>query len=161
MRLPSTLAGLALLIAWSAAAQFTPPPAPTHWVTDTAAFITEKTRRSLDARLQKYERDTGHQVIVWIGRTTGGHVLEDWATRTFNAWGIGRKQYNDGVALFVFSEDRKLRIEVGLGLEKVLTNAVAARILSEVAVPRLKAGDRDGAIAATVDALLKSLDRKK
>lgn len=85
--------------------------------------------------------------------------MEDWATRTFNAWRIGRKDINDGVALFVFSEDRKLRIEVGLGLEQVLTNAVAARIIREVAVPKLRAGDQDGAIAATVDALLKALER--
>ena len=159
MKGAAALAGVALIAAFSAVAPFTPPPTPTRWVTDTAGFITKDTARSLDARLQRYERATGHQVIVWIGRTTGGHPLEDWATRTFNAWGIGRKNVNDGVALFVFSEDRKLRIEVGLGLENVLTSANAARIIAEISVPKLRRGDRDGAVAATVEALLKALDR--
>ena len=103
-------------------------------------------------------REPSRSRLQWR-RAPGEHALEDWATRTFNAWRIGRKDINDGVALFVFSEDRKLRIEVGLGLEQVLTNAVAARIIREVAVPKLRAGDQDGAIAATVDALLKALER--
>ena len=160
MRLLCVLAALALAAAARPGpAPFTPPPAPTRWVTDTAGFIRENTRESLDARLQSYERETGHQVIVWIGRTTGKYPLEDWATRTFNTWGIGRKDRNDGVALFVFSEDRKLRIAVGLGLEDVLTNAICARIVLQIAVPTFRAAEPDGAIVATVDARLEHLSR--
>jgi uncharacterized protein len=150
----AAVVGLMLLVAWTALAAFTPPPAPTRWVTDTAGFISESTRRALDARLEHYERDTGRQVIVWIGRSTGDEVLEDWAARTFQAWGIGKKGKDDGVAVFVFAQDRKLRIEVGYGLEDVLPDLVASRIIQDEALPRLRAGDPDGAITATVGALL-------
>jgi uncharacterized protein len=153
----STRAAFAALVLGAASialAAFTPPPAPTRWATDTAGFISEDTRRALDTRLENYERDTGRQVIVWIGRTTGDEALEDWAARTFLAWGIGKKGKDDGVALFVFSQDRKLRIEVGYGLEDVLPDVVASRIIQEVAVPRLRAGDPNGAITATVGAVL-------
>jgi uncharacterized protein len=139
------------------AAAFTAPPAPTRWVTDTAGFISENTRRALDARLENYERDTGRQVIVWIGRTTGDEPLEDWAARTFLAWGIGKKGKDDGAALFVFAQDRRLRIEVGYGLEDVLPDVIASRIIQEQAVPPLRAGDPDAAITATVGAILERL----
>ncbi|HZA12877.1 MAG TPA: TPM domain-containing protein, partial [Myxococcaceae bacterium] len=137
----AAIAALALLAGCSAFAQFTPPPAPSRWVTDTVGFISESTRRGLDARLERYERDTGRQVIVWIGGSLGDEVLEDWAARTFEAWGIGKKGKDDGVALFVFARDRKLRIEVGYGLEDVLPDLIASRIIQEEAVPRLRAGD--------------------
>ncbi len=139
------------------AASFQPPPAPTRWVTDTAGFLSEPARRALDTRLEQYERDTGRQVIVWIGESTGGVPLEEWAARTFEAWGIGKKGRDDGAAVFVFAKDRRLRIEVGYGLEPVVPDAVASRIVQEEALPRLRAGDPDGAVSATVGALLKAL----
>lgn len=154
-RLAAPAVGLALLIgAWAAAQSFRPPPAPTEWVTDPAGFLSEGARRSLNARLQRYERDTGHQVIVWIGRDTGGVPLEEWAARTFEAWGIGRKGQDDGVALFVLADERKLRIEVGYGLEGVVPDAIAHRIIDEQIVPRLGEGRNDEAISAGVSALL-------
>ncbi|HZA51698.1 MAG TPA: TPM domain-containing protein [Myxococcaceae bacterium] len=153
----AAIAALALLAGCSAFAQFTPPPAPSRWVTDTVGFISENTRRGLDARLERYERDTGRQVIVWIGGSLGDEVLEDWAARTFEAWGIGAKGKDDGVALFVFARDRKLRIEVGYGLEDVLPDLIASRIIQEEAVPRLRAGDPDAAMTATVSALVERL----
>lgn len=146
---------LAPLLAWAQA--FTPPPAPTRWATDTAGFLSPQTVRALDARLAAYERDTGRQVIVWVGKTTGDTTIEDWAVRTFEAWGIGRKGRDDGVALFVFSEDRQLRIEVGYGLEGDLPDALASRIIRDEALPRLRAGQPDAAVQATVGAILSRL----
>ncbi len=159
MRGKLTGAGLAavLLCLAALAASFQPPPAPTRWVTDTVGFLSEPARRSLDARLERYERDTGRQVIVWIGESTGDVPLEEWAARTFEAWGIGKKGRDDGAAIFVFSKDRRLRIEVGYGLEPVAPDAVASRIIQEEALPRLRAGDPDGAVSATTDALLRAL----
>lgn len=147
------------LLVWGAVVSgaFQPPPPPTRWVTDTAGFISEDTRRALDARLQQYERDTGRQVVVWIGQSTGDEPLESWAVRTFDAWNLGRAGEDDGVAIFVFAQDRKLRIEVGYGLEGDLPDAYASRIIQETAVPRLRAGDPDGAIDATVSAVLSRL----
>lgn len=152
-------AGLAaiLLSVAALAASFQPPPAPARWVTDTVGFLSEPTRRALDARLERYERDTGRQVIVWIGESTGDVPLEEWAARTFEAWGIGGKGRDDGAALFVFAKDRRLRIEVGYGLEPVVPDAIASRLIQQEAIPRLRAGDPDGAVSATVGALLGAL----
>ncbi|KFA93614.1 TPM domain-containing protein [Archangium violaceum] len=150
--LAAILLGLAAL-----AASFQPPPAPERWVTDTVGFLSEPTRRALDARLERYERDTGRQVIVWIGESTGDVPLEEWAARTFEAWGIGGKGRDDGAALFVFAKDRRLRIEVGYGLEPVVPDAIASRLIQQEAIPRLRAGDPDGAVSATAGALLGAL----
>ncbi|MBS2029289.1 MAG: TPM domain-containing protein [Deltaproteobacteria bacterium] len=156
MRRLSTLGGaLALgLGALLLLGAFQPPPAPTRWVTDPDGALSAPTRERLDQRLEAYQQATGHQVIVWIGRSTGDVPLEDWAARTFEAWGVGQKKLDDGVAVFVFMQDRHMRIEVGYGLEPVVPDAVASRIIREVAVPRLRAGDVDGAVSGSVDALL-------
>lgn len=139
------------------AASFQPPPAPTRWVTDTTGFLSEETRRTLDARLQRYQQDTGRQVVVWIGEATGGVPLEEWAARTFEAWGIGKRGKDDGVAVFVFAGERRIRIEVGYGLESVVPDAIASRIIQDEALPRFRAGDPDAGVSATVDALLRTL----
>lgn len=149
---------VALCASIALAQAFRPPPAPTRWVTDNAGFLSASTRAQLDARLQKYQRDTGRQVVVWIGRTLGDNTtVEEWAVRTFEAWGIGKQGKDDGVAVFIFAGDRKLRIEVGYGLEGDLPDVIANRIIQEAAVPRLRAGDPDGAVVATVDSLLRTL----
>ena len=72
---------LALLSSGARAAETPIPPAPSRWLTDTAGFLSAQTRASLDARLQAYEASTKHQVIVYIGDTTGGVPIEDWAVR--------------------------------------------------------------------------------
>jgi uncharacterized protein len=134
------------------------PAAPTRWVTDGVGFLSEATRRELDASLKRYEMETGHQVIVWIGDSTHGQRLEDFATRSFNAWGIGRKGANDGVAFFVFSDDRKVRLAVGDGLVAVLPDSTAAAILNEVVTPRLASGEKDQALAKGVAVTLRVLN---
>lgn len=111
--------------------------------------------RSLDSQLEGYERSTGHQLIVWIGTTTGDAPIEDWAVRAFQRWKVGRKGLDDGVALFIMSADRRLRIEVGYGLEGQVPDAIASRIINDVIVPRIQAGDRDAAVIAGTDALMR------
>jgi len=113
--------------------------------------------RSLDTQLEAYERYSGHQLLVYIGNTTGGVPIEDWAVRAFQAWKVGRKGLDDGLALFIMSEDHRLRIEVGYGLEGQVPDAMASRIVSEVIVPRVQAGDRDGAVASGMDAVARTL----
>ena len=150
----------AVVITLMGAAQTTDvpiPTAPTTWVTDNAGFISTATRNALDRQLADYNRSTGHQVIVWIGTTTGADSLEDWTIRAFTAWKVGRKGLDDGLALFIFKDDRKVRIEVGYGLEGQVTDAAASRIEREYIVPRLKAGDPDGAVTAGVQALLATI----
>ena len=150
------VAGAAALA--TARADETPiPPAPTQFVTDRAGFLSPAYATKLTTQLEDYERGTGHQVIVWIDRTTGGVPIEDWAVRAFAAWGVGRKGHDDGVAMFIFSDDRKLRIEVGYGLEGSVPDARAGRIIQYDMVPRIRAGDRDGAVQAGVDSLIAAI----
>jgi len=134
------------------------PPAPTRWVEDQAGFLSSPARAALDARLEGYERATGHQVVVWIGTTLGGTPLDDWAVRAFAAWKIGRKGLDDGVAIFIFADDRAIDIEVGYGLEDKVPDAIASRIIREVMAPRVRAGDRDGAVTAGADAVLAAIE---
>jgi uncharacterized protein len=144
-----------ILTAVAAAGAETPiPPPPTRWVTDTANFMSTDAADALNIRLQEYERGTGHQLVVWIGNTTGGTPIEDWAVRAFQNWKIGRKGLDDGLALFIMSEDRRLRIEVGYGLEGDVPDAIAARIINQIIVPRIQSGDRNGAVNSGMDAIM-------
>ncbi len=137
-----------------------PPPTPTEWVTDTAGFLKESTRASLGDRLSAYAAQSGHQVLVWIGKTSGEVPIEDFAVRAFESWKVGRKGIDDGVVLFLFADDRKVRIEVGYGLEDKIPDAAAGRIIRETIAPRIRAGDPDGAVAAGVEAIVARLDGK-
>jgi uncharacterized protein len=129
------------------------PPSPTHWATDTTGFLSSETVVALDARLHAYERSSGHQVLVYVAPTTGATATEDWTVRAFARWKVGRKGLDDGLVLFVFPTDRKVRIEVGYGLEQTVPDATAARIIRDI-TPKLKAGDPDAAVTAGIDEIL-------
>lgn len=157
-RRPARLLPLASLVALAAFAAEAPIPAPPgRWATDVVGYLSAGEVARLDARLESFERTTGHQVLVWIGATTGEAPIEDWTVRTFRAWKVGRKGLDDGLVLFVFAKDRKIRIEVGYGLEEKVPDAVASRVIREVIAPRIRAGDPDGALDAGVDAFLRAI----
>jgi uncharacterized protein len=156
-RVLAVLAGIILILAPGAgrAVQETPiPPSPSRWVTDEAGFISAAARSQLDARLESFERSTGHQVLVYIGRTTGGVPIEDWAVRAFQAWRVGRRGLDDGLVLFVMAEDRRARIEVGYGLEGDVPDIIAGRIINDALIPRIREGDNDGAVSDAVTEIL-------
>lgn len=155
--LRALLLGLLLLPALTAAQAFDPPRAPTRWATDTAGLLRPGTVQQLDRVLQAYERQSGRQIIFWVGRTTGGIPIEDWAVRTFEAWKIGRQGQDDGIGIFLFAEDRTVRIEVGYGLEGDLPDVVAFRIIDRVTVPLMARGEADAAAINTVSAVLTEL----
>ncbi|HEX2686354.1 MAG TPA: TPM domain-containing protein [Kofleriaceae bacterium] len=152
------MSALALTIVAALGAAAPVPPSPTRWVEDRAGFLSPATRTALDTRLEGYERATGHQVVVWIGKSLDGAPLDDWAVRTFKAWKVGRKGLDDGIAMFVLADDRLIDIEVGYGLEDKVPDAIASRIIREVMAPRLRAGDRDGAVTAGADAVLAAIE---
>lgn len=151
------LAGL-LLLALAAGVQAqagTPIPAPPQrWFTDTAGLVSPAAAAELDARLQAYERSSGRQFIVYIGASTGGIPIEDWAVKAFEAWRVGRQGLDDGLALFIMAADKRLRIEVGYGLEGTVPDALAARVINDDIVPRLAQGDNDGAVRAGIERLI-------
>jgi uncharacterized protein len=140
-----------------AAADFTIPPVPTHFVTDNAGALTDSTRTWVENELQTYQQQTGHQIIVYIDRTTGNVPLETWTGETADHWKVGRKGKDDGAVLFVFMKDRKVRIEVGYGLEGSLTDADSFHIIQQTILPRMRNGDVDGAISYGVAAMLQKV----
>jgi uncharacterized protein len=129
------------------------PPPPAQWATDTAGFLKPQTVAALDARLRAYQRATGHQILVYVAPTTGAVPTEDWTVRAFARWKVGRKGLDDGLILFVFATDHKVRIEVGYGLEQIVPDAVAARIIRTMTA-KLRAGQPDDAVTAGVDGIL-------
>jgi len=138
-----------------ALAQAKIPRAPDRWATDEAGFLSRQTVAALDARLEGFERQTGHQVLVYIGRTLGTEtVLEDWAVKTFEAWKVGRRGLDDGLVLFILAEDRKERIEVGYGLEDRVPDARAFRVINDILIPGFQSGRQDEAVSNAVSALL-------
>ncbi len=130
------------------------PATPTRWVTDTAGFVSPAMRDALDQRLQAYQLSSGHEILVWIAPTVANTTLEEFAVRAFAAWQVGRKGLDDGLVIFIFSADHKVRIEVGYGLEGVVTDAQASRIINEVMGPLLRAVQPDAAVDAAVSALI-------
>jgi uncharacterized protein len=130
------------------------PRSPDRWVTDEAGFLSPGTVASLDSRLEAYEQETGHQVLVYIGRTTGGVSIEEWAVRAFEAWKVGRKGLDDGLVLFIMAEDHTIRIEVGYGLEDRVPDARAFRVINEILLPGIRSGQRDAAVSEAVGSLL-------
>lgn len=133
------------------------PRSPTQWVTDNVGVLSAATRDSLNQRLGNYERTTGHQVVVWIGASTGDAPLEDWTIRAFTAWKVGRKGLDDGAALFLFTQDRKVRIEVGYGLESQLTDAISSQIIRNDVEPQMRANDPDAAVTSAISDILATI----
>jgi uncharacterized protein len=154
------IAALLVFAASLHAAETPIPEAPTQWVTDTANFLSPDAVRSLNARLRQYEQSTGHQMIVYIAPTTGGVPIEDWAVRAFAKWKVGRKGLDDGLAVFIMPQDRRIRIEVGYGLEPVVPDAIASRVINEVMTPRIQAGQHDEAVSAAITSLTRVIDRQ-
>jgi uncharacterized protein len=130
-------------------------PAPRGHVSDYAGVLGPNAAR-IDAGLRRFERDSGHQVFVLTVKTTGpDKSVEAYAEATFRQWQLGRKGIDDGVLLLIASDDRRLRIEVGYGLEGDLTDARAARIIRDKIAPNLKQGDFVAGVEAGVLAIMR------
>jgi uncharacterized protein len=145
---------LGLLLASAAAAQ-SPPPVPRDFVTDEAGILPPEAEARLNARLKQFDDATSNQVLVAVFRALPpGAALEDFTVRTAQSWRAGRGKLDNGVVLFVFVEDRKVRLEVGYGLEGALPDVTAHRIIEEQITPRFGAGDYAGGLEAGVNAII-------
>ncbi len=149
-----TVAGLAR--AQGSWAQVGIPEVPDHYVNDRAGLMAVASREALEAKLAQFERDTSNQVIVATFPDLQGASIEDFSIRLAEKWKPGQSGRNNGVLLVVSKGDRKVRIEVGYGLEGAIPDAVAKSILSNEVLPRFKQGDYDGGIQAGVAAILKA-----
>jgi uncharacterized protein len=131
---------LALLLSGAAHAEVAVPPL-THRVTDLTSTLDAQQTQTLESRLASFEAQKGVQLAVLIVPTTQPETIEQFGIRIVEAWKLGRKGVDDGALLLVAKDDRTLRIEVGYGLEGVLNDATANRIIDEVIVPRFKRGE--------------------
>ena len=130
------------------------PPKPDRYVTDRAGILGDRAE-ALNAKLEQFERETSNQILVWIDRKIPENfTLEDFTVRAAQKWKAGQEKTDNGAVLFVFVDDRKLRIEVGYGLEGVLPDVTANRIIQDEIVPRFRSGDMAGGIEAGVDAMI-------
>src|SRR5499427_8074555 len=136
------LAALLLLAALAApaAAALPIPPAPDHRINDYANVLSAAERDRLEDKLRARERESSNQIVVAIFRSLQGENLEDYSIRLAQAWRIGQKGLDNGVIFLVFLDDRKMRIEVGYGLEPTLTDAVSSSIIRNVVAPRFREG---------------------
>lgn len=144
---------LLALFVTPAAAQLPIPRAPDRRINDFAAALPPTDRDRLEQKLIERERRSSNQVVVALFRSLGGESLEDYSIRLAQAWRVGQKGLDNGVIFLIFADDRKMRIEVGYGLEAVLTDAVASSILRDVVAPRFREGRLTDGIAAGLDAI--------
>ena len=133
-------------------------PFLTGRVVDNAEILKPATRERVTAALKAHEQATGNQIAVLTIATINGQAVEEFATRVFDNWKLGRKDVNNGVLVVVVPSDHKMRIEVGYGLEGTLTDVAASRIIRNVMTPRFKANDYDQGIELGVGAIVDQLE---
>ena len=144
---------MVLLAAAVASAALRIPPPPDHRINDYAGALTPAERERLEQKLIERERGSTNQVVVAVFRSLDGESLEDFSIRLAQAWRVGRKGLDNGVIFLVFLDDRKMRIEVGYGLEANLTDAVSSSVLRDVVAPRFREGRIADGIGAGLDAI--------
>jgi uncharacterized protein len=133
------------------------PPAPARYFNDYANVVSSQTADALNQKLVDFEKTTSSQVVVaTFGTMQSSSSVEDYVHRIFQAWQIGQKNRNNGVLLAVFVKERKLRIEVGYGLEGALPDAIVKRIIEDEISPHFKRGNFDAGLSAGVNAILQA-----
>jgi uncharacterized protein len=153
-----TLRCLALWLALCASAVAAQIPVkPDKYFNDYAGMVSRDTADRLNRALEDFERQTSSQIVVAIyPKLPERAALEDFAVRAFEAWQVGQRGKDNGVVLFIFRDDRRMRIEVGYGLEGAIPDAIANRIIAEQMRPRFQAGDFEGGIVAGMNALMQA-----
>src|SRR5277367_6722710 len=150
---------LALLVCWAFAAMAdVAVPTLSGRVVDQTGTLSSGDIASLTQTLKDFEARKGSQIAVLIVPTTAPETIEQYSIRVAEAWKVGRKKVDDGAILLVAKDDRKLRIEVGYGLEGALTDVTAKRIIDEIITPKFRNNDFAGGISAGVDQILRVVD---
>ncbi len=154
-------AALFLFVAAFAVAQLsaaeTLPPAPPRYFNDFAGLVSGGTAERLNRELEQFERDTSNQVLVAIyPKMESDSSVEDFTQRTAASWRVGQGKSNNGAVLFIFQSPRKIRLEVGYGLEGAIPDTTAKQITENVVKPALQAGRFDDALTRGVEAILQA-----
>jgi uncharacterized protein len=153
------LATLLVVFAFTGAALAATPkfPALTGRVVDDAHMLSPQTVQKLDTELAGLEQQTGHQVVVATVPDLQGFEIEDYGYQLGRTWQLGRKGVNDGAILLVAPSEHKVRIEVGYGLEPVLTDALTSVILQRKVLPQFKQGHMEQGVVDGAEALIAQL----
>lgn len=147
---------LAFVLAFPVLAAPTFPPL-TGRVVDNAAILSPATEQQLTQKLATLEQQTGRQVVVATLPSLQGYEIEEYGYQLGRHWKIGQAKEDNGALLIVAPNERKVRIEVGYGLEPVLTDALSSVILQQKVLPRFRDGDMEGGVVAGADALIEQL----
>jgi uncharacterized protein len=148
---------VAVIFAAAVAAAALDFPSLSGRVVDEAGLLTTAERQSLEATLAQHEQDTTNQVVVVTLASLRGVSIEEYGYQLGRHWGIGRKEKNNGALLIVAPKERKVRIEVGYGLEGELTDAISRLIIERVILPAFRSGQFGPGIVAGTGAILKAL----
>jgi uncharacterized protein len=132
-------------------------PALTGRVVDDANILSPQVEADLTTKLANLDQTTGRQLVVVTLLSLQGYEIEDYGYQLGRAWGIGEKGKNTGAILIVAPTERKVRIEVGYGLEPILTDALSSVIIQTAVLPKFKAGDLEGGVVAGADAIVQQL----
>jgi uncharacterized protein len=132
-------------------------PALTRPVTDLTATLLPSETTTLETRLLAMQSETGAQIAVLLTPTTEPEAIEQYSMRVVEAWKLGQKNIDNGLLLLIAKDDRKMRIEVGYGLEGVLNDATARRIIGDIIAPRFKQNDYSGGIQAGIEAMAQAV----
>jgi len=144
-----------LFASGSLRAELVPVPALQHRVTDLTQTLSPEQQSQLEAKLTAFEQQRGSQIAVLIMPTTAPEAIEQYSIRVADVWKLGREKQDDGVLLLVAKDDRKMRIEVGYGLEGAIPDLIAKRIISEIMVPSFRQGDFYGGINNAVEQIIR------
>ncbi len=145
-----------LLLFSSSVAALEIPPLKAR-VNDTAHMFSQQAVLETEAVLSQFEASDSTQIVVLTIPSLEGEILEEFSMRVVEAWKIGQKKLDNGALLLITRDDRRLRIEVGYGLEGSLTDLTAGRIIAQVIVPRFKAGNFDAGLLEGVQAMIKAV----
>jgi uncharacterized protein len=148
---------LGLALAAAIFAQQAIPPLEQR-VTDLSGTLRTPAIAALERKLADFEARKGSQIVVLVVPTTAPEAIEQYGLRVAEAWELGRGEVDDGILLLVALQDRRVRIEVGYGLEGAVPDALARRVIDEQITPRFAGGDYAGGIEAGIDALVGLVD---
>lgn len=133
-------------------------PALNSPVMDTTGTLTSEQKASLANKLRNFETKKGTQIAILLVATTQPEPIESYALRVAEQWKIGRKGVDDGILLILAKQDRKARIEVGYGLEGVITDAISKRIIQDIMAPHLRQDDYAAGLNAAADSFMKLIE---
>ncbi len=129
------------------------------WVTDMANLLNPQTKAKVNQLISQLEAETGTEIaVVTVPDTAPAPTPKQFATKLFNYWGIGKKGINNGVLFLISKSDRRVEIETGYGIEKILPNAQIGEIIDQLIIPHFKQGDLAGGTLAGIQALTKALE---